>query len=114
MEDEAQSTELDNNAEYTNTGAESSSTEKGRDAGNNDDIPKWRYRPHSIGRYIHMRVWLRAGKPDPLILLVAREPLLRASVKASLSLFTVCHSFQLNGFSDSPNRLSLPYTHHDV
>ncbi len=42
--------ELDNNAEYTNIGAESSSTEKGRNAGINDDILKLRYRPDSIGR----------------------------------------------------------------
>lgn len=29
---------------------------------------------------------------DPLILLMAREPLLRASVKALVSFFTVCRS----------------------
>ncbi len=37
---------------------------------------------------IHTRAWRRAGTPDPLILLVARERLLRASVKASWSSFT--------------------------
>ena len=37
----------------------------------------------------YTRVWRRAGKPDPLILLVAREPLLCASARAIMSLFTV-------------------------
>lgn len=47
------------------------------------------------GDNIHMRAWRRAGKPDPLILLVAREPLLCASIKGSLSPFTLCRSGQL-------------------
>lgn len=47
------------------------------------------------GDNIHMRAWRRAGKPDPLILLVAREPLLCASIKGSLSLYTLCCSGQL-------------------
>ena len=55
------------------------------------------------GDNIHMRVLRRAGKPDPLILLVAREPLLRASVRASVSL-----SSPSQVFLHSINYLSLP------
>ena len=36
------------------------------------------------GDKVRTGAWRGAGKPDPLILLMAQEPLLRASVEASV------------------------------